>query len=163
MNKEEEKIETKWGHFSIRSGPLEVSPLQEFVLRPEMGAVTLFIGTVREWTKGKRTLYLEYQAYVPMALKKMLEIGEEICRLWPGSRVAIEHRIGSLQIGEAAVIIAVSSPHRDAAFLGSRHAIERIKEMVPIWKKEIWEDGEQWIGNQKETVSYQEGGPNPHA
>lgn len=154
-----DSIVTEWGYYAIQSAPIEIPPLQEFVTRSEMGALTLFIGTVREWTGGKRTLYLEYQAYIPMALKKMKEIGEEIQEKWPDSRVAIVHRVGSLQIGEAAVVIAVSSPHRDAAFLGSRHAIERIKAMVPIWKKEIWEGGQKWIGDQREITSYPEGRP----
>lgn len=121
----------------------------DMVLRPEAGAVTLFTGHVREWTKGVRTLYLAYEAYIPMAEKKLAQIGAEIEAQWPGTKTAIAHRIGALAISDIAVVIAVSSPHRKAAYEANEYAIERIKEIVPIWKKEIWEDGEEWIGDQK--------------
>ena len=84
-----------------------------------------------------------------MAEKKLAEIGAEMEEKWPGVKVAIVHRIGELQISDIAVLIAVSSPHRKAAYEANEYAIERIKEVVPIWKKEIWEDGEEWIGGQK--------------
>ena len=90
-----------------------------------------------------------YEAYIPMAEKKLAEIGAEMEAKWPGVKVAIVHRIGELQISDIAVVIAVSSPHRKAAYEANEYAIERIKEVVPIWKKEIWEDGEEWIGAQK--------------
>ncbi|QKY68585.1 molybdenum cofactor biosynthesis protein MoaE [Lentibacillus sp. CBA3610] len=126
----------------------------EKVVRNEAGAVNTFIGIVREFTKGKRTLFLEYQAYVPMAEKKLAQIGDEIQDKWGNADVAIVHRIGRLDITDIAVVIAVSTPHRADAFDASRYAIERIKEIVPIWKKEHWEDGTKWIGDQKENTSY---------
>lgn len=146
-------------HFHITEESISIESVIRQVSHPNAGAINTFIGTVREMTEDKRTLYLEYEAYVPMAEKKLAEIDEEIRTQWPQSLVAITHRIGRLQISDAAVVIAVSSPHRDAAFAASRYAIERIKEMVPIWKKEHWEDGEVWIGDQKETVSYPDGKP----
>lgn len=134
--------------FIVTEEPLTADPYMAYVTHPEAGAVTVFAGTVREWTNGKRTMYLKYEAYVPMAEKKLAEIGAEINEKWSGTRVAIAHRIGELAISDIAVIIAVSSPHRRAAYEANEYAIERIKEMVPIWKKEMWEDGEEWIGSQ---------------
>jgi molybdopterin synthase catalytic subunit len=134
--------------FRIVTEPIDVGQVVEMVSDPSMGAVVPFLGVVREWTKGKRTLYLYYDAYVDMAERKLAEIGEEIERKWPGSRAAIVHRIGRLDIGEVAVVVAVASPHRADAFEASRYGIERIKEVVPIWKKEYWEDGTAWIGHQ---------------
>lgn len=135
--------------FEIVTEPIIPQVYADYVLRPEAGAVTLFTGHVREWTEGIRTLYLAYEAYVPMAQKKLAEIGREIEEKWIGTRVAIAHRIGELQIGDIAVVIAVSSPHRSDAYEANEYAIERIKEIVPIWKQEVWEDGKQWMGHQK--------------
>lgn len=135
--------------------PINIDDCIQKVIRPEAGAISTFIGIAREFTRGKRTLHLEYDAYVPMAEKQLEKIGNEIKEQWPGAQVAIAHRIGRLEISETAVAIAVSTPHRDAAFKASRYAIERIKEIVPIWKKEFWEDGSKWIGDQKETISYE--------
>lgn len=129
------------------------------VTRPEAGAISTFIGIAREFTKGKQTLHLEYEAYVPMAVKQLERIGSEINDKWPDTEVSIAHRIGRLEISEVAVAIAVSSPHRAASFEASRYAIERIKEIVPIWKKEFWEDGTAWIGDQKEKTAYDPSGP----
>ncbi|NJP37596.1 molybdenum cofactor biosynthesis protein MoaE [Alkalicoccus luteus] len=145
--------------YRVTEEPLDSGAIIQRVTDKNAGAVTVFIGTVREMTKGKRTLSLTYEAYVPMAEKKLAQIGAEIEEKWPGTITSIEHRIGSLAISDAAVVIAVSSPHRDASFKGSRFAIERIKEIVPIWKKEHWEDGSTWIGDQLETTSYAEGAP----
>ncbi|GAA0593046.1 molybdopterin synthase catalytic subunit MoaE [Virgibacillus siamensis] len=146
--------------FWITDKPINIDECIEKVVRPDAGAVNTFIGTVREFTKGKRTLYLEYQAYVPMAEKMLRQIGEEIREKWTDADTVIAHRTGHLDISDVAVVIAVSTPHRNDAFEASRYAIERIKEMVPIWKKEHWEDGTKWIGNQKENTSYHEGIPN---
>jgi molybdopterin synthase catalytic subunit len=142
------KVE-KMSVFEIVTEPIVPQTYADYVLRPEAGAVTLFTGHVREWTEGVRTLYLAYEAYVPMAQKKLAEIGREIEEKWIGTKVAIAHRIGELQIGDIAVVIAVSSPHRSDAYEANEYAIERIKEIVPIWKQEIWEDGTQWVGNQR--------------
>ncbi|MCU9600846.1 molybdenum cofactor biosynthesis protein MoaE [Pallidibacillus thermolactis] len=146
--------------FEIVEEPIQVDQVIKKVERRKAGAITTFIGVVREWTKGKRTLYLEYDAYVPMAEKILANIGEEIQTKWPNTIVAISHRIGRLDISDIAVVIAVSSPHRKAAYEANEYAIERIKQMVPIWKKEHWENGEAWIGDQLEKVPYPNGKPN---
>ncbi|MBB6454038.1 molybdopterin synthase catalytic subunit [Salirhabdus euzebyi] len=146
--------------YEIIEEPIQLHKLVEKVQRREAGAITTFIGTVREWTKGKKTVYLEYQAYKPMAEKMLAKIGEEIQSKWPNTQVAITHRVGRLDISDVAVFIAVSSPHRKAAYEANEYAIERIKEIVPIWKKEHWEDGDMWIGDQLEKVAYPSGKPN---
>lgn len=142
--------------FWISKHPIHIQECVDKVIRPEAGAICTFTGIAREFTKGKRTLYLEYQAYVKMAEKKLEEIGSEIKERWEQAEVSIAHRIGRLEISEIAVVIAVSTPHRPDAFAASRYAIERIKEIVPIWKKEHWEDGTMWIGDQQEQISYKQ-------
>ncbi|MCK6256719.1 molybdenum cofactor biosynthesis protein MoaE [Fictibacillus sp. KIGAM418] len=145
--------------FEIVTGPILVQDIIDKVIRAEAGAVNTFIGTVRELTKGKRTVFLKYEAYIPMAERQLAKIGDEISARWPGSRTAISHRIGSLDISDIAVVIAVSTPHRAEAFDACRYAIERIKEIVPIWKKEHWDNGEMWVGDQLETAAYSKGHP----
>lgn len=145
--------------FEVIEEPLSIEGVVAKVVHPHAGAINTFIGTVRELTNERRTLYLEYEAFVPMAEKQLRVIGAEIAERWPDTRVAISHRIGRLDITDIAVIIAVSTPHRAHSYEASRYAIERIKEIVPIWKKEHWEDGESWIGDQKETVAYPTGRP----
>ena len=140
--------------FQIVEEPIITEEVIQKVASRNAGAIAVFIGTVREMTDGKRTLSLEYQAYAPMAVRQLAEIGEEMQAKWPHVKVAITHRIGHLHISEAAVVIAVSSPHRKAAYEANEYAIERIKQIVPIWKKEIWEDGSMWMGNQLETRSF---------
>ncbi|MYL70259.1 molybdenum cofactor biosynthesis protein MoaE [Halobacillus litoralis] len=135
----------------ITTEPLKVEEVTKRVIRREAGAINTFIGTVREFTKGKRTLYLEYETYKEMAEKKLEQIAVEIEKQWPSAQVVIAHRVGRLDITDIAVMIAVSTPHRNDSYEASRYAIERIKEVVPIWKKEHWEDGEEWIGDQKEV------------
>lgn len=142
-------------NFQITTEPIQVQDVIDKVIRAEAGAISTFIGVAREFTKGKRTLFLEYDAYIPMATKQLAQIAEEIKATWPDAEVAIYHRIGRLDISDVAVAIAVSTPHRDASFNASRYAIERIKEIVPIWKKEHWEDGTKWMGDQKENISYE--------
>ncbi|MGG1216906.1 molybdenum cofactor biosynthesis protein MoaE [Priestia endophytica] len=145
--------------FEIVREPIEPNKVMEKVMRREAGAVITFIGTVREFTKGKRTLKLEYDAYDKMAVKMLEKIGKEIEEKWGDVKVAITHRIGMLDILDIAVVIAVSTPHRRDAYEANEYAIERIKQIVPIWKKEFWEDGEQWIGDQLETIPYPDGKP----
>ncbi|MFC0187516.1 molybdenum cofactor biosynthesis protein MoaE [Fictibacillus aquaticus] len=145
--------------YRVTDQPISVEDVMAKVIRPEAGAVTNFIGTVREFTKGKRTLYLKYEAYPSMAEKQLARIGKEIQEKWPEARTAITHRIGRLDISEIAVVIAVSTPHRKDAYAANEYAIERIKQIVPIWKKEHYENGEEWIGDQLETVSYPSGKP----
>jgi molybdopterin synthase catalytic subunit len=145
--------------YEISKEPINIQAVIDKVVQREAGAITTFIGTVRELTKGKKTLFLIYDAYAAMAVKKLEQIGREIEERWKGSRVAITHRVGRLDITDVAVVIAVSTPHRADAYEANRYAIERIKEIVPIWKKEHWEDGEAWMGNQLETVAYPSGKP----
>lgn len=146
--------------FNIVDTPIVVEEVSNKVKSRDAGAITIFIGTVRELTKGKRTLHLEYQAYEPMAVKMLAQIGDEIKEKWPEAITAITHRVGKLEISDIAVVIAVSSPHRKMAYEANEYAIERIKQIVPIWKKEFWEDGTEWIGDQLETTPYLEGKPN---
>ncbi|AGK55570.1 molybdopterin biosynthesis MoaE protein [Bacillus sp. 1NLA3E] len=146
--------------FEITKEPISIESIIHKVEKRTSGAINTFIGTVREFTKEKKTLYLEYDAYESMAVKKLTQISTEIQEQWPGAIVAISHRIGRLDISDIAVVIAVSTPHRAQSFNACRYAIERIKEMVPIWKKEHWEDGESWIGDQLEKKSYPSGKPN---
>jgi molybdopterin synthase catalytic subunit len=145
--------------YEISKEPIDIQAVIDKVVQRDAGAITTFIGTVRELTKGKKTLFLIYEAYESMAVKKLEQIGTEIELRWEGSKVAITHRVGKLDITDVAVVIAVSTPHRNDAYEANRYAIERIKEIVPIWKKEHWEDGEKWMGNQLETVAYPSGKP----
>lgn len=146
-------------NFEISKETIDIQAVIDKVVQREAGAITTFIGTVRELTKGKRTLFLIYEAYEAMAVKKLEQIGTEIEERWEGTKVAITHRVGRLDITDIAVVIAVSTPHRADAYEANRYAIERIKEIVPIWKKEHWENGEEWMGNQLETVAYPKGKP----
>jgi len=145
--------------FKITSEPINNQDVIDSVVHHNAGAISVFIGTVREMTGQKQTKFLHYEAYVPMAEKQLERIGTEIQEKWPSAITAITHRIGTLQISDIAVTIAVSTPHRNDAFEASRYAIERIKEIVPIWKKEHYTDGEEWIGNQKGTTTYPAGHP----
>jgi MoaE-MoaD fusion protein len=134
------------GPFEIRSTPLRLEEVENAVRHPSAGAVVGFLGTVRDRTGAHEVIALEYEAYAEMAERWFEKIGDEIASRWPGARAAIIHRIGRLTVGEASVAIAVASPHRADAFAGCRHAIERLKEDVPIWKKEIRKDGSVWVG-----------------
>ncbi|WP_255668517.1 molybdopterin converting factor subunit 1 [Brevibacillus daliensis] len=134
--------------FAIVHDVLQVEPLMKLVSHRNCGAILTFVGTVREMTQGQRTVSLSYEAYIPMAVQKLQQIETEIHERWKDIRIAIHHRIGELDIEEIAVVIAVSSPHRNDAFEAGRYAIERLKQIVPIWKKEIWEDGSEWKGHQ---------------
>ncbi|GFN30855.1 molybdenum cofactor biosynthesis protein [Paenibacillus xylaniclasticus] len=134
--------------FQLTDGPISVEAVSRLVISPNNGATLTFIGTTREWTFGQRTVRLEYEAYAPMAIKTMEQIGSEIAERWPGTLCAIAHRTGVVEIADISVVIATSSPHRDACYEASRYAIERLKQIVPIWKKEIWEDGSEWKGHQ---------------
>ncbi|MDM5333645.1 molybdenum cofactor biosynthesis protein MoaE [Ureibacillus composti] len=145
--------------FEIVDIPIDVEEVRQKVTDRNAGAITIFIGTVRELTKGKKTLHLEYQAYPAMAIKMFEQISKEIQERWPEAKVAITHRVGHLDILDIAVVIAVSSPHRKIAYMANEYAIERIKQIVPIWKKEFWEDGTEWIGDQLEKVPYPQGNP----
>jgi len=115
------------------------------VARPGDGAVSTFVGLVREHNAGHQVLWLDYEAFAPLALKAFDQIAAEAAVQWPGTRMAIHHRTGRVAIGEASVVIAAASPHRADAFAASRYAIERVKQIAPIWKHEHFEGGEVWI------------------
>lgn len=135
--------------FAITTEPLQADKLVRLVSNPHAGAILTFVGTVREFTHGQRTVYLSYEAYAPMAVEKMKQIAAEIEERWPGAEVAMHHRIGDLAVEEIAVIVAVATAHRNESFEAGRYAIERLKQIVPIWKKEMWEDGSEWKGHQQ--------------
>ncbi|MHA6483221.1 molybdenum cofactor biosynthesis protein [Paenibacillus sp. strain BS8-2] len=134
--------------FVITSEQIRTEDVLAKVIVKEHGAAIAFVGTTREWTQGQRTVRLEYEAYEPMAVSTMEQIGNEIASNWPGALCAITHRVGVVHLAESSVVIAVSAPHREHCYEASRYAIERLKQIVPIWKKEIWEDGSEWKGHQ---------------
>jgi molybdopterin synthase catalytic subunit len=134
--------------FRVTDKPINLQELIDFVTDPEAGAVATFIGTTRNHNEGRKVLALDYEAYPEMAEKQLARLGQEASQSWPICRMAIVHRLGPVQITEPSVIIAVSAAHREAAFAACRFAIEEIKKTVPIWKKEVYEGGEIWIGTQ---------------
>jgi len=117
----------------------------DWVMSPQSGGIDVFIGTVRNATKGKAVVRLDFEAYEPMALKEMEKIAAQAFEKWPVQKLLIHHRVGTLAVGEIPVIIAVSCAHRDAAFEACRFVIDTLKQTVPIWKKEVFEDGEVWV------------------
>jgi molybdopterin synthase catalytic subunit len=129
----------------ISAQPLNIQSCIDWVMSPQSGGIDVFIGTVRNATKGKPVFRLEFEAYEPMALKEMQKIAKQAFEKWPVQKLSIHHRIGILEVGEIPVIIAVSCAHRDAAFEACRYIIDTLKQTVPIWKKEIFEDGEVWV------------------
>jgi molybdopterin synthase catalytic subunit len=135
--------------FEIVEQPIDVSRLVAAVGRPGAGAIATFIGTTRDHNSGRRVTRLEYEAYPAMAIREMRAIGDEAMARFSAQAIAIVHRIGVVEIGEASVVIAVSAAHRAASFDACRFAIDRLKEIVPIWKKEHYEGGEIWIGAQQ--------------
>ena len=129
----------------LKDSPLDTQQCIDLVASAGSGGLAVFIGTVRNQTKGKVVLRLDFEAYGPMAVSEMRKIAELAQKRWEVEKMAIHHRTGSLAIGEIAVIIAVSTPHRKAAFAACEFAIDTLKETVPIWKKEFFEDGEVWV------------------
>lgn len=132
---------------------IDVGALVTEAFRADCGAVSSFVGTTRvdETGGGAEVEYLEYEAYRPMADRKLEEIEAEIQARWEVGEISIVHRLGRVDPGEPSVAIVVAAPRRGAAFEASRHAIERIKEIVPIWKREVWSDGYVWVGSQVGT------------
>jgi len=126
--------------------PISIDRLLRETADPRAGAIVLFLGIVRDNARGRRVKYLTYEAYEALARREFERIADAIAARWPVARVAIVHRTGRLEIGEASVAIAVSAPHRGEAFEAGRFAIDTLKQTVPIWKKEVWEGGEAWIG-----------------
>ncbi len=131
--------------FAITHEVLDPAPLVAAVRRDESGAVALFYGVVRNENMGRNVRYLEYDVYPEMAVKKMREVADEVRAKYPITGIGVLHRVGRLEIGETSLLVAVSSAHRVAAFDACHFAVDRIKQVVPIWKKEVWDDGEEWI------------------
>jgi len=131
--------------FALTRDPIDTQRLARSVAAASDGAVVTFEGIVRDNTKGRKTRYLEYEGYEPMALKIMSELGEQLLAAHAIGQIAMVHRLGRMEIGEASVAIAVSAPHRRPAFEASQEAIDTLKRTVPIWKKEFFDDGEVWV------------------
>ena len=127
--------------------PIDPRALEEAVAHPGAGAILTFSGVTRDHFEGRRVRALEYQAYGEMAQAELQRIHDEVVARWPGTRLALLHRTGRLEIGEASVVIAVSAPHRGEAYEASRYAIDQLKARVPIWKKELYDDGQAWKEN----------------
>lgn len=130
----------------LTSEPIDIAAVLQSVQSPASGAVVLFVGTTREMTDGRRTQWLHYEAYAPLAQKLLAELACQAQERWPLLGCSVVHRLGRVEVGEASVAIAVSSAHRQAAFEAAEWLIDRLKESVPIWKEEHWADGtRQWV------------------
>ena len=138
-------VAAREGRFRVTLEPLDATRTAAAVASPDCGAVATFVGLVRDHNLGRRVLYLDYECYEPLAVKAFARIAAEANAHWPGAGLAIDHRVGPLQIGEASVVISAASPHRADAFAACRFAIERIKQIAPIWKREHFEGGDSWI------------------
>jgi len=146
----------------LTENPINTAEVVEAVRSPAAGAVVLFLGTARETTGGRETTSLEYEAYPEMARTKLVELEHEARRRWPLVESAVVHRLGRLAVGEISVAIAVSSAHREPAFEAGKWLIDRIKQVVPIWKKENWADGtSQWVHPGLDTSPDREGDADP--
>ena len=130
----------------ITHNELNIEELSANVIADRNGAVVVFNGITRDHTDGRKVLFLEYEAYLPMAKAKLNDVAKEMCEKWNVS-VVIAHRIGRVNIGESSLIVSVGSPHRASAYQASQYSVDRIKQIVPIWKKEYFEGGEVWIGD----------------
>ena len=130
----------------ITHNELNIEELSVDVIADRNGAVVVFNGITRDHTDGRKVLFLEYEAYLPMAKAKLNDVAKEICDKWDVS-VVIAHRIGRVDIGESSLIVTVGSPHRASAYQASQYSVDRIKQIVPIWKKEHFDGGEVWIGD----------------
>lgn len=137
--------ETDRDFFELTTAAIDVGSVARRVIPPECGATVTLDGYAREWTRGRRTLYLLYETYAPMAISEMQRLGREAHERFAIAHLGIVHRTGRLEIGETSVVISVSAPHRRAAFEACEWAIRELKRTVPIWKKEVFEDGEIWV------------------
>jgi molybdopterin synthase catalytic subunit len=129
----------------VTAEPLDVQAIARLVASDDCGAVATFVGLVRDHNLGRRVLWLEYEAYAPLAVRTFERIASECVERWPSARVAVHHRVGRLDVGEASVVIAAAAPHRPDAFASCRYAIERVKQIAPVWKHEHFEGGDVWI------------------
>jgi molybdopterin synthase catalytic subunit len=132
--------------FEIQNDHLDVGMISRRVVPPECGATVILDGYVRQWTRGKETLYLEYEAYEAMVLPEMKKLSDRAREKFEIAHIGIVHRLGRLEIGETSVVIAVAAPHRKAAFAACEWLIHELKRTVPIWKKEFYADGSAWVG-----------------
>jgi molybdopterin synthase catalytic subunit len=132
---------------ALSAEPLDPARLEALVKSPEAGAIAVFTGTVRRTNQNREVLRLEYEAYGPMAVAVIEEIVQEARERFAILDIAAHHRVGTLAIGAAAVVVAVAAPHRDAAFAGCRYVIDELKKRAPIWKKEVYRDGESWLSH----------------
>jgi molybdopterin synthase catalytic subunit len=140
--------------YEITDTPIDPEKLRAAIADPGSGAVATFIGVTRNSLAGKEVLHLEYEAYAPMAELEMRGIGTEIAQRWPAvTGIAIAHRVGRVEVGEASVALAVSAPHRGEALAACAHGIERLKATLPVWKKEVFADGSEWRENAGEDPS----------
>ena len=137
--------ETIHDFFELTTDPIDVGQVARRVVPPDCGATVTLDGYAREWTRGRRTLHLVYDAYPPMAISEMRRLGQQAHQDFEIAHIGIVHRTGRLEIGETSVVIAVSAPHRAAAFAACEWAIRELKRTVPIWKKEVFQDGEIWV------------------
>ena len=142
---------TNHDFFELTTDPIDVCFVARRIVLPECGATVTLDGYAREWTRGRRTLHLVYEAYTPMALRELERLGREAHERFQIAHIGIVHRIGKLEIGETSVVIAVSAPHRRAAFEACEWAIKEVKRTVPIWKKEIFADDEVWVEGEGAT------------
>ena len=134
----------------ITHDELDPESITSQVTHDAAGAVVTFLGNTRDHTGDRRVLFLEYEAYRPMADQQLARVAEEMGRRWELAGVAIAHRLGRLEVGEASLVVAVSAAHRKDAFEACQYSVDRIKQIVPIWKKEFFEGGEVWVGSQEE-------------
>jgi len=138
--------------FELTTEPVEVGAVARRVVLPQCGATVTLDGYARAWTKGRRTLYLVYEAYAPMAISELQRLGAQAHEKFDIAHIGIVHRTGQLEIGETSVVISVSAPHRRAAFEACEWAIRELKRTVPIWKKEVFEDGEVWVEGERDRA-----------
>ncbi len=131
--------------FELTTDPIDITAVARRVVPPESGATVTLDGYVRQFTKGRETLYLEYEAYEPMAIKEMQKLCDAAKEQFEISNIGIVHRLGKLEIGETSVVISVAAPHRESAFAACEWLIRELKRTVPIWKKEVYADGEEWV------------------
>ena len=148
--------------FEITREPIDIGGLRARLLEGDSGAVVIFDGVARNNTKGRRTLYLEYEGYEKMALRTMEQIGREVHERWSINRLGMIHRLGRIDITESSVVIIVTSAHRKIAFEACHYAIDRLKKIVPIWKKEFFEDGAVWVEGEGVGCQVPGAGPTPN-
>ena len=138
------------GPFRVQREVIDPREVEQTVMAPEIGGLVTFSGSVRNHARGRRVIALEYEAYDGAAEKMLARVGAEAHERWGIERIAIVHRVGRLEVGEVSVVIAAAAPHRAEAFAACQYAIDRIKVIVPIWKKELYDDGSYWVGSEAE-------------